>query len=78
MNEAQTTAFKAANGNVDPAVLNLLFISSLLALLILWAGWGLVHVYRGYASGNVSASAVQRFTVRVVILLLVSLFLFAS
>ncbi|MGS3238026.1 TIGR03758 family integrating conjugative element protein [Klebsiella michiganensis] len=78
MNDAQTAAFKAATGNVEPAVLNLLFIGSLLALLILWAGWGLVHVYRGYASGNVKAQALQRFTVRVVVLLLVSLFLFAS
>lgn len=78
MNDAQTAAFKAATGNVEPAVLNLLFIGSLLALLILWAGWGLVHVYRGYAAGNVKASALQRFAVRVVILLLVSLFLFAS
>lgn len=78
MNDAQTAAFKAATGNVEPAVLNLLFIGSLIALLTLWAGWGLVHVYRGYASGNVKAQALQRFTVRVVVLLLVSMFLFAS
>lgn len=78
MNEAQTAAFKAAAGNVEPAVLNLLFIGSLIALLTLWAGWGFVHVYRGYAAGNIKGSAVQRFVVRVVILLLVSLYLFAS
>ncbi|EOS93156.1 TIGR03758 family integrating conjugative element protein [Erwinia tracheiphila] len=41
-------------------------------------GWGLVHVYLGYAAGNVKASALQRIAVRVVIFLLVSLFLFAS
>ncbi|VXD06824.1 Integrating conjugative element protein [Enterobacterales bacterium 8AC] len=78
MNDAQTAAFKAAAGNVDPAVLNLLFISSLIAVLTLWAGWALVHVYRGYAAGKIDASAAQRFVVRVVILLLVSLYLFAS
>ncbi|EKN3342818.1 TIGR03758 family integrating conjugative element protein [Yersinia enterocolitica] len=78
MNEAQTAAFKAAASNVDPSVLNLLFISSLISLLTLWAGWGFVHVYRGYAAGNIKGSAVQRFVVRVVILLLVSLYLFAS
>ncbi|AXF77501.1 conjugal transfer protein [Erwinia tracheiphila] len=32
---AQPSAFKAATGNVEPTVLNLLFIGSLLALLIL-------------------------------------------
>ncbi|MFA3777072.1 TIGR03758 family integrating conjugative element protein [Yersinia sp. 1652 StPb PI] len=78
MNEAQTAAFKAAAGNVEPAVLNLLFIGSLIALLTLWAGWGFVHVYRGYAAGNIKGATVQRFVVRVVILLLVSLYLFAS
>lgn len=78
MNEAQTAAFKAAASNVDPSVLNLLFISSLISLLTLWAGWGFVHVYRGYAAGNIKGSAVQRFVVRVAILLLVSLYLFAS
>ncbi|MGE4668604.1 TIGR03758 family integrating conjugative element protein [Yersinia enterocolitica] len=78
MNEAQTAAFKAAASNVDPSILNLLFISSLISLLTLWAGWGFVHVYRGYAAGNIKGSAVQRFVVRVVILLLVSLYLFAS
>lgn len=78
MNDAQTAAFKAAAGNVDPAVLNLLFIGALIAVLILWAGWGFVHVYRGYAAGKISASVAQRFVVRVVILLLVSLYLFAS
>ncbi|MFQ6289551.1 TIGR03758 family integrating conjugative element protein [Yersinia enterocolitica] len=78
MNEAQTAAFKAAAGNVEPTVLNLLFIGSLIAVLLLWAGWGFVHVYRGYAAGNIKGAAVQRFVVRVVILVLVSLYLFAS
>ncbi|MGL4860174.1 MAG: TIGR03758 family integrating conjugative element protein [Enterobacteriaceae bacterium] len=78
MNDVQTAAFKAAAGNVEPAVLNLLFIGALIAVLILWSGWGLVHVYRGYAAGNLKGIVAQRFVVRVVILLLVSLYLFAS
>lgn len=40
MNEAQTRAFKAATDNVEPSVLNTLFIGALVAVLILWAGWG--------------------------------------
>ncbi|MBX9495274.1 TIGR03758 family integrating conjugative element protein [Yersinia enterocolitica] len=78
MNEIQTAAFKAAASNVDPSVLNLLFISSLIAVLTLWAGWGFVHVYQGYAAGNIKGAAVQRFVMRVAFLLLVSLYLFAS
>lgn len=52
MNEAQTTAFKAAASNVEPVALNILLIGSLMAVLMLWAGWGLVHVYRGFAAGR--------------------------
>ncbi|PVZ81191.1 TIGR03758 family integrating conjugative element protein [Serratia sp. S1B] len=78
MNAAQTAAFKAAVSNVEPAVLNLLFIGTLMAVLTLWAGWGLLHVYRGYAARKIEAPALQRFVVRVVILLLVSTYLFAS
>ncbi|WP_413648494.1 TIGR03758 family integrating conjugative element protein [Pantoea sp. B65] len=52
MNEAQTAAFKAAASNVEPVALNILFIGSLMAVLMLWAGWGLVHVYRGFAAGR--------------------------
>lgn len=78
MNEAQMAAFKAASNDASPSFLNLLFVGSLLAVLTLWAGWGLVHVYRGYAAGQVNLTAIQRFVVRVVILLLLSTYLFAS
>lgn len=78
MTDAQTSAFKIASGNADPALLNTLFIGTLIALLILWSGWGLVHVYRGYAAGHVKEQAMMRFVIRMVLLIVISLFLFAS
>lgn len=78
MNDAQTRAFKVAANNVEPSVLNTLFIGSLMAVLMLWAGWGLVHVYRGYALGHIKEQTVVRFVLRVFLLLVVSTYLFAS
>ena len=78
MNDAQTSAFKAASGNADPAVLSKLFIGSLIALLILWVGWGFVHVYRGYAAGHIKEQALVRFAIRSVLLIIIAIYLFAS
>ncbi|HHR5702552.1 TPA: TIGR03758 family integrating conjugative element protein [Klebsiella michiganensis] len=78
MNDAQTNAFKAASGNADPAVLSKLFIGSLIALLILWVGWGFVHVYRGYKAGHVKEQALVRFAIRSILLIIIAIYLFAS
>lgn len=78
MNDAQTTAFKAASGNADPAMLSKLFIGSLIALLILWVGWGLLHVYRGYAAGHIKEQGLVRFAIRSVFLIIIGIYLFAS
>ncbi|WP_045857003.1 TIGR03758 family integrating conjugative element protein [Raoultella terrigena] len=78
MNDAQTNAFKVASGNADPAMLSKLFIGSLIALLILWVGWGFVHVYRGYKAGHVKEQALVRFAIRSVLLIIIGIYLFAS
>ncbi|WP_447313853.1 TIGR03758 family integrating conjugative element protein [Klebsiella michiganensis] len=78
MNDAQTNAFKVASGNADPAMLSKLFIGSLIALLILWVGWGFVHVYRGYKAGHVKEQALVRFAIRSVLLIIIAIYLFAS
>lgn len=78
MNDAQTQAFKAAASGADPAKLNVLFIGALIALLILWVGWGFLHVYRGYAAGRVSEQTLMRAVIRMILLIVVSLFLYAS
>ncbi|MBL1880987.1 TIGR03758 family integrating conjugative element protein [Klebsiella pneumoniae] len=63
---------------MSPAVLNLLCIGALLAVLFLWAAWGLVDVYRGWANENVRTARVGQFAVRAVILLVVCIWMFAS
>ncbi|CNC01899.1 TIGR03758 family integrating conjugative element protein [Yersinia similis] len=78
MNDAQTRAFKAAASNIEPSVLNSLFIGSLVAVLMLWAGWGLVHVYRGYALRQIKEQTVMRFVLRTLLLLLITTYLFAN
>ncbi|EAA9319074.1 TIGR03758 family integrating conjugative element protein [Salmonella enterica] len=78
MNDAQTSAFKAASGNADPALLSNVFIGALIALLILWVGWGFVHVYRGYAAGHIKEQALVRFAIRSVLLIIIAIYLFAS
>ncbi|HCM1954829.1 TPA: TIGR03758 family integrating conjugative element protein [Salmonella enterica subsp. salamae serovar 9,46:z4,z24:z39:z42] len=78
MNDAQTSAFKAASGNADPAQLSKVFIGVLIALLILWVGWGFLHVYRGYTAGHIKEQALVRFAIRSVLLIIIAIYLFAS
>ena len=76
MTHEQEQAFRASTNN--PNLLNLLFIGTLVAVLFLWAAFAFVTVYRGWEAGNVSEKTVLSFVIRVVVLLVVSLFLFAS
>ncbi|MCE7358065.1 TIGR03758 family integrating conjugative element protein [Klebsiella pneumoniae] len=78
MTHEQEQAFRASSNNADPNLLNLLFIGTLVAVLFLWAAFAFVTVYRGWEAGNVSEKTVLSFVIRVVVLLVVSLFLFAS
>lgn len=78
MTHEQEQAFRASTNNADPNLLNLLFIGTLVAVLFLWAAFAFVTVYRGWEAGNVSEKTVLLFVIRVVVLLVVSLFLFAS
>ena len=78
MNDAQTNAFKAASGNSDPALLSKVFLGALIALLILWVGWGFGHVYRGYVAGRIKEQALVHFAIRSILLILVGIYLFAS
>ncbi|MFN6817162.1 TIGR03758 family integrating conjugative element protein, partial [Proteus mirabilis] len=54
MSEAQFNAFNIASGNVEPTSLHPLFVGILIALLLLWSGWGLLHVYQGYATERIT------------------------
>lgn len=79
MNPQQQQAFEAAAGpGVTANVLNLLCIGTLLAVLFLWAAWGLVDVYRGWSNEKVRSANMVRFAIRAVLLLLVCIWMFAS
>lgn len=78
MTYEQEQAFRASTNNADPNLLNTLFIGALIAVLILWAASAAVTVYRGWEAGNVTEKMALSFVIRTVMLLVVSLFLFAS
>lgn len=78
MNTAQSTAFKAASGNIDVSVLSLVCTGTLLAFLFFWAAWAASDVWVGWSNERVRHAALVRFTIRAVILLVVSIWIFAS
>ena len=78
MTSAQLTAFKAASGNVEVSLLYLVCIGVLLAFLFLWAAWSLSDVWSGWSNEKVRNAALGRFTIRAALLLVVSIWMFAS
>ncbi|EEB6316545.1 TIGR03758 family integrating conjugative element protein [Salmonella enterica subsp. enterica] len=78
MTSAQSTAFKAASGNVEVSILHLVCICVLLAFLFLWAAWALSDVWTGWSNEKVRNAALGRFAIRAVLLLVVSIWMFAS
>lgn len=79
MTPQQQQAFEAAAGpGMTTGTLNLLCIGALLAVLFLWAAWGLVDVYQGWANEKVRSAKMVRFVIRAVLLLVVSIWMFAS
>ncbi|WP_241770875.1 TIGR03758 family integrating conjugative element protein [Morganella morganii] len=71
-------AFKLAALNTEPERLSALFTGVLIAMLFLWTARGLLLVYRGYAASTVPEPVLLRFVVRSVLLLVISLFLYAG
>ncbi|HCQ8393229.1 TPA: TIGR03758 family integrating conjugative element protein [Klebsiella oxytoca] len=78
MTSAQSTAFKAASGNVEVSILHLVCIGVLLAFLFLWVVWALIDVWAGWSNEKVRNAALGRFVFRAVMLLVVSIWMFAS
>lgn len=78
MTDAQLSAFKLAVLNTEPARFDALFTGVLIAMLFLWVARGLLLVYRGYAAGTVPEPVLLRLVVRSVLLLVISLFLYAG
>ncbi|EAO7713822.1 TIGR03758 family integrating conjugative element protein [Salmonella enterica] len=78
MTSAQSTAFKAASGNVEVSILHLTCIGILLAFLFLWAAWALADVWTGWSNEKVRNAALGRFAIRTVLLLVICIWMFAS
>ncbi|EMR0521687.1 TIGR03758 family integrating conjugative element protein [Klebsiella pneumoniae] len=78
MTSEQTNAFKAGSGSLDVSVLQLVCIGTLLAFLFLWAAWALSDVWTGWSNTKVRDAALGRFAVRTTVLLIVSIWMFAS
>lgn len=78
MNSTQEQAFKAASGGVEIHLLSLVCLGGLLATLFVWAAWALVDIWKGWSNEKLRHAALVQFTVRLVLLLLASLWMFAS
>ncbi|WMU73308.1 TIGR03758 family integrating conjugative element protein [Enterobacter bugandensis] len=78
MTGAQDQAFKAASGGVEVNILSLICIGGLLAVLFVWAAWALTDIWKGWSSEKVRNAAMMQFAVRLVLLLLVVTWMFAS
>ncbi|CEE91467.1 TIGR03758 family integrating conjugative element protein [Xenorhabdus koppenhoeferi] len=79
MDSIQEQAFKAASGNDVPlAALELICIGTFIAVLFLWAAWGILDVYKGWANEKVREAASVQFVIRTIILILVCIWIFAS
>ncbi|MCK3668857.1 TIGR03758 family integrating conjugative element protein [Photorhabdus noenieputensis] len=55
-----------------------LCIGLLIAVLFLWAAWGMVDVWQGWANEKVREAAMNRFVIRVALLLVMAIWMFAS
>ncbi len=78
LTSAQITAFKVASGDVDLNVVHLTAVGMLVAVLFLWAAWGLSDAWSGWRNGDVRESAFIWFTVRTALLLVSSIWMFAG
>ncbi|WP_127958573.1 TIGR03758 family integrating conjugative element protein [Serratia microhaemolytica] len=78
MTQEQSDAFLSASGELAIDVLHLTCIGLLLALLFLWSAWALADVWLGWSNEKVRHAALGRFAIRAVILLVITIWMFAS
>lgn len=78
MTGAQEQAFKAASGGIEINILSLICIGGLLAVLFFWAAWALTDIWKGWSNEKLRNAAMVQFAVRLVLLLLVVTWMFAS
>ncbi|ENI8091241.1 TIGR03758 family integrating conjugative element protein [Salmonella enterica] len=77
MKSEQVNAFKSGSG-IDPAVLNLFCLGFVLNVLFLWFAWSALVVFRGWRAGKVSEQNALHFFISTAILVVFSVWMFAS
>lgn len=78
MNAAQEQAFRAASDGVEANILSVICIGGLLATLFVWAAWALTDIWKGWSNERLRHVALVQFAVRLVLLLVASVWMFAN
>lgn len=77
MNGAQTSGWAAGTGgSVTPSQLNILILSALAIVILLFSAWAIVQGYRGWASRAITLRQFNELVIRLVLLYLLTLFFF--
>ncbi|MBD2799570.1 TIGR03758 family integrating conjugative element protein [Xenorhabdus sp. M] len=78
MTDAQRNAFEVASGHFDIHFLSLVCVGFFLAPLFLWVAWAAVDVWNGWANEKVRNQTLSQFALRTALLLVISVWMFAS
>jgi integrating conjugative element protein (TIGR03758 family) len=78
MTSAQQSAWNAGTGgSAAPSDLNLLILGCLFGFLFLFAAWSLLQAYQGVKNKTVRMDKLAETAIRLVVLILMSLFFYA-
>ncbi|WP_446924683.1 TIGR03758 family integrating conjugative element protein [Klebsiella pneumoniae] len=77
MNSQQKTGWSAGTGSsLTPEQLNVLILGVLAVVIFLFSAWALVQAYRGLITQSVTMRQLTEQVVRLVLLILITLFFF--
>ncbi|EBF2118870.1 TIGR03758 family integrating conjugative element protein [Salmonella enterica] len=77
MNGSQLNGWSAGIGSsLTPGQLNLLILGTLAIVVLLFSAWALVQAYRGLVSKSVTFRQFNELLIRLIVLYLLTLFLF--
>ena len=77
MNGSQLNGWSAGTGSsLPPGQLNLLILGTLAIVVLLFSAWALVQAYRGLVSKSVTFRQFNELLLRLIVLYLLTLFLF--
>lgn len=77
MNGSQLNGWNAGTGSsLTPGQLNLLILGTLAIVVLLFSAWALVQAYRGLVSKSVTFRQFNELLIRLIVLYLLTLFLF--